>query len=86
VAWTSAIYGEKRCGNDNVVSLTGQLSRTCERSFGAFSAIYLANKQLWQIERAWRESRQILDLCPIRHRKEERVCAHVVLCWLPDLG
>lgn len=30
----------------------------------------------------WRDMKQILDLRPIYHRLEERIRAHVVLCWL----
>lgn len=44
--------------------------------------IALGYKQLWQIERAWRDMKQVLDLRPVYHRKEERIRAHVVLCWL----
>lgn len=39
-------------------------------------------KQLWEIERAWRDMKQVIDLRPVYHRKEERIRAHVVLCWL----
>jgi len=39
-------------------------------------------RQLWQIERAWRDMKQVIDLRPVYHRKEERIRAHVVLCWL----
>jgi hypothetical protein len=39
-------------------------------------------KQLWQIERAWRDMKHIIDLRPVYHRKEERIRAHVLLCWL----
>ncbi|MBF6303176.1 transposase, partial [Nocardia amamiensis] len=33
-------------------------------------------------ERGWRDMKQILDLRPVYHRLEERIRAHVVLCWL----
>jgi hypothetical protein len=39
-------------------------------------------KQLCQIERAWRDMKQVIDLRPVYHRKEERTRAHVLLCWL----
>ena len=39
-------------------------------------------KQLQQIERAWRDMKQVIDLRPVYHRKEERIRAHVLLCWL----
>ena len=42
----------------------------------------LAYKQLLQVERGWRDMKSTLDLRPVFHRKEERIKAHVVLCWL----
>lgn len=44
--------------------------------------IALGYKQLWQIERAWRDMKQVIDLRPVYHRKEQRIRAHVLLCWL----
>lgn len=39
-------------------------------------------RQLWQIERGWRDMKQVLELRPVYHRREDRIRAHVVLCWL----
>ncbi|MGH8276240.1 MAG: IS1634 family transposase, partial [Steroidobacteraceae bacterium] len=44
--------------------------------------IALGYKQLLEVERGWRDMKQIIDLRPVYHRKEERIRAHVVLCWL----
>jgi hypothetical protein len=44
--------------------------------------VALGYKQLLEIERAWRDMKTTLDLRPIRHRKEDRIRAHVILCWL----
>src|SRR6266568_929991 len=44
--------------------------------------IALGYKQLLQVERGWRDLKQIIDLRPIYHRLEDRIRAHVVLCWL----
>jgi transposase len=44
--------------------------------------IALGYKQLLEVERGWRDMKQILDLRPVYHRLEERIRAHVVLCWL----
>jgi hypothetical protein len=44
--------------------------------------IALGYKQLLQVERGWRDMKQVIDLRPIYHRKEERIRAHVLLCWL----
>jgi hypothetical protein len=39
-------------------------------------------KQLLEVERGWRDLKTHLDLRPVNHRKEERIRAHVLLCWL----
>ena len=39
-------------------------------------------KQLLQVERGWRDMKQIIDLRPVYHRREDRIRAHVLLCWL----
>jgi hypothetical protein len=44
--------------------------------------IALGYKQLLAVERGWRDMKQILDLRPIHHRREDRIRAHVLLCWL----
>ncbi len=44
--------------------------------------IALGYKQLLQVERGWRDMKQIIDLRPVYHRKEDRIRAHVLLCWL----
>ena len=44
--------------------------------------IALGYKQLLQVERSWKDLKQVIDLRPVYHRKEERIRAHVILCWL----
>ena len=44
--------------------------------------IALGYKQLLQVERGWRDMKQVLDLRPVFHRLEDRIRAHVLLCWL----
>jgi hypothetical protein len=44
--------------------------------------IGLGYKQLSEVERGWRDLKHVLDLRPVYHRKEERIRAHVILCWL----
>jgi transposase len=39
-------------------------------------------KQLLTVERGWRDMKQTLDLRPVYHRREDRIRAHVLLCWL----
>ena len=44
--------------------------------------IALGYKQLLEVERGWRDMKQIIDLRPVYHRLEQRIRAHVMLCWL----
>src|SRR2546430_8286146 len=44
--------------------------------------IALGYKQLLEVERGWRDLKQVIDLRPVYHRKEERIRAHVIFCWL----
>ena len=39
-------------------------------------------KQLLDVERGWRDIKTTLELRPVYHRLEERIRAHVILCWL----
>ena len=44
--------------------------------------IALGYKQLLEVERGWRDMKPIIGLRPVYHRLEERIRAHVTLCWL----
>jgi Transposase DDE domain len=44
--------------------------------------IAIGYKQLLEVERGWRDMKSVLDLRPVYHRLEERIRAHVLLCWL----
>jgi hypothetical protein len=44
--------------------------------------VVLGYKKLAEVERAWRDLKHVLDVRPIYHRKERRIKAHVLLCWL----
>ena len=57
------------------------LLRTSDPTLSA-EDIALGYKQLLEIERAWRDMKTTLDLRPVHHRKEDRIRAHVLLCWL----
>jgi hypothetical protein len=48
----------------------------------AAEEIALGYKQLIEVERGWRTLKHTLDLRPVHHRKEERIRAHVLLCFL----
>ena len=57
------------------------LLRTADPGLSA-EDIALGYKQLLEVERGWRDMKQVIDLRPVYHRKEERIRAHVILCWL----
>ena len=57
------------------------LLRTADPAMTA-EDIALGYKQLLEVERGWRDMKQVIDLRPVYHRKEERIRAHVILCWL----
>jgi Transposase DDE domain len=57
------------------------LLRTSDPKMSA-EDIALGYKQLLEVERSWRDLKQVIDLRPVYHRKEERIRAHVILCWL----
>jgi Transposase DDE domain len=44
--------------------------------------IALGYKQPIELERGWRTLKHTLDLRPVYHRKQERIRAHVLLCFL----
>jgi len=41
-----------------------------------------AYQQLLQVERGWRDMKGALGLRPVYHHREDRIRAHVQLCWL----
>ena len=42
----------------------------------------LGYKALFEAERGWRDLKSTIDLRPVYHRREDRIQAHVQLCWL----
>jgi hypothetical protein len=57
------------------------LLRTADPKLSA-EDIALGYKQLLEVERGWRDMKQVIDLRPVYHRREDRIRAHVILCWL----
>lgn len=57
------------------------LIRVTDPSMSAEDAA-LGYKQLAEVERAFRTMKSQLDLRPVHHRLDERIRAHVLLCWL----
>ncbi|MGP0048970.1 MAG: IS1634 family transposase [Solirubrobacteraceae bacterium] len=39
-------------------------------------------KALYEVERGWRDLKHTIDMRPAYHRREDRIQAHVQLCWL----
>jgi hypothetical protein len=62
--------------------LDGKYLLRCSDPTLSAEDIALGYTQLLEVERGWRDMKQIIDLRPVYHRKEERIRAHVVLCWL----
>jgi hypothetical protein len=57
------------------------LLRTADPKLSA-EDIATGYKQLLEVERGWRDMKQVIDLRPVYHRREDRIRAHVILCWL----
>jgi len=57
------------------------LLRTSDESLSA-TDIALGYKALYEAERGWRDMKSTIDLRPVHHRREDRIEAHVQLCWL----
>lgn len=57
------------------------LLRTSDPTLSA-EDIAVGYKQLLEVERGWRDMKSTLDLRPVFHRLENRIRAHVLLCWL----
>ena len=57
------------------------LLRTSDPTLSA-EDLAAAYKQLLAVERGWRDMKGHLGLRPVFHRREDRIRAHVQLCWL----
>lgn len=44
--------------------------------------VVMGYKQLWVIERIFRDMKNILNIRPFYHRLEERIRCHVLICWM----
>ena len=63
-------------------NLDGKYLLRCSDPGLSAEDIALGYKQLLEVERGWRDMKQILDLRPVYHRREDRIRSHVLLCWL----
>ena len=57
------------------------LLRTSDETLSA-ADLAAAYRQLYQVERGWRDMKGALKLRPVFHHREDRIRAHVQLCWL----
>lgn len=62
--------------------LDGKYLLRCSDPHLSAEDIALGYKQLLEVERGWRTMKTTLDLRPVYHRLEERIRAHVAICWL----
>jgi len=47
--------------------------------------VVMGYKQLFEIERVFRDMKHLIDIRPVYHRLADRIKAHVLLCWLAML-
>ncbi|MEV0133461.1 hypothetical protein AB0H83_33975 [Dactylosporangium sp. NPDC050688] len=62
--------------------MTGKYLLRCSDPKLSAEDIALGYKQLLEVERGWRDMKTTLDLRPVFHRREDRIRAHILLCWL----
>ncbi|SQD98930.1 MULTISPECIES: hypothetical protein [unclassified Parafrankia] len=62
-------------------NLDGKYLLRCADPTMSAQDIALGYKQLLEVERSWRDMKTVLQLRPVYHRLEERIRAHVLLCW-----
>ena len=78
----SLLHVTRRTGRVAEENLDGKyLLRTADPKTTA-EDIALGYKQLLEVERGWRDMKQVIDLRPVYHRREDRIRARVLLCWL----
>jgi hypothetical protein len=63
-------------------NLDGKYLLRCSDPHLSAEDIALGYKQLLHVERGWRDMKTTLELRPVYHRLEDRIRAHVILCWL----
>jgi hypothetical protein len=90
---TPALYRLVRRTKDGLLRIDKGAIATEERFDGKFllrtsddtlspTDLALAYKQLYEVERGWRDLKGALRLRPVFHFREDRIRAHVQLCWL----
>jgi Transposase DDE domain len=62
--------------------LDGKWLLSCTDDAVGAADLAVLYKQLIEVERSWRDLKHVLDLRPVYHRKQERIRAHITLCFL----
>jgi hypothetical protein len=60
----------------------GKFLLRCSDDTLSSADVALGYKQLYQVERGWRDLKSVLRLSPVFHWREDRIRAHIQLCWL----
>jgi hypothetical protein len=71
---TAKIASEKLLDGKFLVS-------TSSMKLDAADVVY-GYKQLWAIERVFRDMKNTLDIRPVYHRLDDRIRSHILICWL----
>jgi hypothetical protein len=74
------VVDQTKVGAD--AKLDGKFLLSCTDDAVPAADLAVLYKQLIEVEQSWRDLKHVLDLRPIYHRKEERIRAHVTLCFL----
>ncbi|MBE3582311.1 MAG: IS1634 family transposase [Thermoanaerobacteraceae bacterium] len=83
VSGTEAVIDEKAIEEE--ARYDGKYVLTTNNATLSPEEIALAYKDLWRVERAFREMKSGLDLRPIFHWKDARVRGHIMVCFLAFL-
>jgi hypothetical protein len=62
--------------------LNGKFLLSCTDPTIPAADLALLYKSLLDVERCWRDLKQVLDIRPVYHSKDQRIRAHVLLCFL----
>jgi Transposase DDE domain len=78
----SGLLRVDRAAVNKEIGLDGKfLLRTSDETMSA-DDIALGYKALYEVERGWRDLKSAIELRPVYHRLEDRIAAHIQLCWL----
>jgi hypothetical protein len=62
--------------------LDGKFLLSCTDPTVPAADLALLYKSLLDVERCWRDLKQVLDIRPVYHSKDQRIRAHILLCYL----